>query len=121
MLSGRPVVRDLREVGVTGGRDDNIHAMVQLRRHLRERLDKDSPRADQALLRRMERLHNADFFRRAPVHTVEERRAEVKRGKRPMTGEGAGQHQTGDTPQGRDAPTEPPARTADRGSTSGIL
>ena len=70
----------------------------------------------------MERLHNADFFRRAPVHTVEERRTEIKRGKRPMTGEGAGQHrQTGDTPQERDAPTEPPARTADRGSTSGIL
>ena len=30
MLSGRPVVRDLREVEVTGGRDDNIQAMVQL-------------------------------------------------------------------------------------------
>eukprot|EP00976_Prorocentrum_cordatum_P056138 1132364-Prorocentrum_minimum.AAC.1 len=114
MLSGRPIIRDLREVERTGGQDDNIQAMVQLRRHrLRERLDKDSPRADQALLERMRTLHNADFCRQAPARTAEERREEVRRGKGPMTTEEAGQHHKNDTPQGESTLTETLTHTRD--------
>eukprot|EP00976_Prorocentrum_cordatum_P059224 1175395-Prorocentrum_minimum.AAC.1 len=120
MLSGRPIIRDLREMERTGGHDDNVQAMVQLRRHLRERLDKDSPRADQTLLERMRTLYNADFFRQAPARTAEERREEVRRGKRPVTVEEAGQHHKHDTPQGESTPTEPLTHTKDKGSTSGI-
>ena len=69
MLSGRPVIRDLRETARSGGQDDNIQAMVQLRRYLRERLDEDSPRADRALLERMRAEFHPDFFRQSPART----------------------------------------------------
>ena len=35
--------------------------------------------ANQALLRRIERLNSADFFRQAPERVTERRRAEIKR------------------------------------------
>eukprot|EP00959_Pyramimonas_sp_CCMP1952_P393062 8235875-Pyramimonas_sp.AAC.1 len=110
-----------RNVDRTGEHDDNVQAMVQLRRHLRERLDKDSPRADQALLERMRTLHSLkDFFRQAPARTAEERREEVRRGKRPMATEETEQHHNHGTPHEEGTPTEPLTRTEDKGSTSGI-
>eukprot|EP00959_Pyramimonas_sp_CCMP1952_P168413 3519052-Pyramimonas_sp.AAC.1 len=61
-----------------------------------------------------------DFFRQSPARTNEERREEVRRGKRPMTIEETGQHHEHGTPHKEGTPTGTLTCKEDKGSTTGV-
>eukprot|EP00959_Pyramimonas_sp_CCMP1952_P222743 4656749-Pyramimonas_sp.AAC.1 len=55
-----------------------------------------------------------DFFRQAPARTDEERREEVRKGKRPMAIEETKRHHKHDTPHEEGTPTGTLTRTEDK-------